>query len=132
MSKSIKLISFFLTLTLILNSFVILSSAEVSKFYINEAVIIISENPSITDKYAAGRLKYYLDEITGGDIKILADSEHSEYEIRVGQTNRSDDLSASSDGSYIIKSDENTVIINGSGNKGTINGVYAFLEKFYP
>ena len=65
MSKSIKLISFFLTLTLILNSFVILSSAEVSEFYINEAVIIISENPSITDKYAAGRLKYYLDEITG-------------------------------------------------------------------
>ncbi len=130
MSKSIKIISFFLTLTLILNSFVIFSSAEVSEFYINEAVIIISENPSITDKYAAGRLKYYLDEITGGDIKILADSEHSEYEIRVGQTNRSDDFSASSDGSYIIKSDENTVIINGSGNKGTINGVYAFLEKY--
>ena len=131
MKKCKKALCLLLMFMLSVSSFTFYSSAEDNDFCVNNAVIIIPENPSITDKYAADRLKYYLDEITGRDIEISADSEYSEYEICVGATNRSDEnFSSTADGSYIIKSDTNRVIINGAGNKGSINGVYAFLEKY--
>lgn len=98
---------------------------------LSDTSIIISCNASETDRYAALRLEYYLEEITGSDIVILTDDNEADVEICVGATNRDDtDFSDASDGSYIIKSTDNKVIINGAGNKGAINGVYAFLEKY--
>ncbi|MBQ5592584.1 MAG: DUF4838 domain-containing protein [Clostridia bacterium] len=100
-------------------------------FGVANAVIVIAQNASQTDKYAAQRLKYYLDEIIGGDIAIITDGDGASFEISVGATNRSDfDPSGKADGSYIIKSSSDKIIIDGAGNKGTINGVYAFLEKY--
>lgn len=98
----------------------------------DDSVIVVSQNASQTDRYAAERLKYYLDKILGTEIEIVTDeTETDAYEFSVGATNRAGkDLSDSADGSYIITSDQNGVVINGSGNKGTINGVYAFLEKY--
>ena len=126
-----KPLCYLLTVFLIINCFLFSVSASDNSFYVSESVIIISENPSITDKYAAERLKYYLDKITDGNIQILDDSSKFEYEICVGATNRlTEEFSGYQDGSYTIKSDSDTLIINGAGNKGTINGVYAFLEKY--
>lgn len=101
-------------------------------FCVADANIVISVNASKTDIYAANKLKYYLDRITSGNIGIVTDNNAvSSREICVGATNRTDaDFSASSDGSYIITSDKNKIIICGAGNKGTINGVFAFLEKY--
>ena len=131
MKKSKIILSILLVLVTVVSLFAIPVSAADLAFDVTKSVIIIPENASITEAYAAERLKYYLDEITGCDIDILSDSLNFLYEISVGATNRtSEDFSDSSDGSYIIKSDEDTVIINGAGNKGTINGVYAFLEKY--
>ncbi len=131
MKKSNKALCLLMSLLLFVSSFAFAVSASEISFDVKNAVIITPENPSITDKYAAERLKYYLDEITGGDIQMLDDSSQAEYEICVGATNRSEaDFSSSADGSYIIKSDSDTLIINGAGNKGTINGVYAFLEQY--
>lgn len=106
--------------------------AAKTEFFIKEAVIVVPDEPTITDKYAAERLKYYLDEIMGGYISIVPESENTEeYVIAVGATGRCDvDFADSADGSYIIRSDKDEIIINGAGNKGTINGVYAFLEKY--
>ena len=96
-----------------------------------ESVIVVSSDASATDIYASQRLKHYLDRITGKNIEIVNDFDSSEYEICVGETNRDKtDFSESADGSYIITSTDKRIIINGAGNKGTINGVYAFLEKF--
>ena len=131
MKKTNKALCLLMSLALLLSSFLFSVSASEKSFEVENAVIITPKNPTITDKYAAERLKYYLDEITGGDIQILDDSSQAEYEICVGATNRStDDFSLTADGSYVIKSDADTLIINGAGNKGTINGVYAFLEKY--
>lgn len=96
------------------------------------AVIVVSDDVSITDKYAAGRLKFYLDKITGGDIAVVSDkTENACVEISVGDTLREDlDFSDKKDGSYVITSEKDLIVINGAGNKGTINGVYAFLEKY--
>ena len=118
-------------LIIFLLTIVLPSSAAESNFKIADAAIVISQNASITDNYAAERLKYYLDMITGADIAIITDAQDAEYEISVGATNRTDkNFSAYADGSYTITSSKNALIINGAGNKGTINGVYAFLEKF--
>ena len=100
-------------------------------FKVYESVIVVSADASATDIYASQRLKHYLDRITGKSIEIVTDSDSSEYEICVGETNKDKtDFSESADGSYIITSTDKRVIISGAGNKGTINGVYAFLEKF--
>lgn len=100
-------------------------------FKVYESVIVVSADASATDIYASQRLKHYLDRITGKNIEIVTNNDSSEYEICVGETNRDKtDFSESADGSYIITSTDKRIIINGAGNKGTINGVYAFLEKF--
>lgn len=97
-----------------------------------DAVIVIAADASATDAYAAGRLKHYLDRITGASLGIVTDAaEPDGYEICVGATNRAElDFADAADGSYVITSTENQLVISGAGNKGTINGVYAFLEKY--
>ena len=126
-----KFISIFMVTVLLLSTMGIFASAAESDFKISDAVIVIAEDVSITDNYAANRLKYYLDKITGGDIQIVEDTADYQYEISVGATNRSDaDFASATDGSYIITSTDDEIIIDGAGNKGTINGVYAFLEKY--
>lgn len=54
-------------------------SAAEKGFSVADAVIVLSENASITDSYAASRLKYYLDEITGDDIEIVSGETQKEY-----------------------------------------------------
>lgn len=106
-------------------------SAE-SGFKVYESVIVVSADASETDSYAAQRLKYYLDKITGKSIEIVTDdTDIAEHEICVGATNRAEgDFTDSADGSYTITSTDNRIVICGAGTKGTINGVYAFLEKY--
>lgn len=105
--------------------------AAENRFKVYESVIVVSAYASATDIYASQRLKHYLDRITGKNIEIVTNNGSSEYEICVGETNRDKtDFSESANGSYIITSTDKRIIINGAGNKGTINGVYAFLEKF--
>lgn len=126
-----RLLSSLLAVATALSCSVITASAAETGFNASRAVIVISQNASQTDNYAAQRLKYYLDKIVGGDIGIVTDDNEAEFEICVGATNRSDiDMEDKADGSYVIASSQDAVIINGAGNKGTINGVYAFLEKY--
>lgn len=61
-----KFISIFMATVLSLSTMGIFASAAESDFKISDAVIVIAEDMSITDNYAANRLKYYLDEIKIG------------------------------------------------------------------
>jgi hypothetical protein len=125
-----KMISIFLAL-ITAAGVSVSAGATGNELDISGASIIISCDATETDRYAAQRLEYYLEEITGSDIAVITDDNEAPVEICVGATNRDDtDFSDVADGSYIIKSTDNKVIINGAGNKGTINGVYAFLEKY--
>lgn len=119
-----KLIGIALISAIILSVFSVCASAAENDFDVTKAAIITPENASKTDSYAANRLKYYLDEITGSDIEIAANASEYEYRILIESTD------SSPDGSYTLTSTDEEVTIKGSGNKGTINGVYAFLEKF--
>ena len=123
--------SILLAVTMIFASLPLVAHATSNGFKVAETAIVVSANASQTDKYAAQKLEYYLEKVTGTDIEIITDDKSSAYEICVGNTNRTDnDFSTSADGSYIITSSAERIVINGAGNKGTINGVYAFLEKY--
>lgn len=126
-----KIISITAALSLTASCFTLAASAKEKEFDVMQAAIVTDEAPTPQESYAAERLKYYLDRITGRDVPVITDSDEAEYEISVGATDRSEnDFSSAADGSYTITSTETDVIIHGAGNKGTINGVYAFLEKY--
>ncbi len=127
-----KFISIFLAFIIVVLSVPFVAYAVEAEFTVSDSAIVISSNASATDKYAAERLEYYLEKIIGSDIAVVTDDVTSDgFEICIGESNRTNnDFTDSSDGSYIIKSDCEKLVISGAGNKGTINGVYAFLEKY--
>ena len=131
MQKLKQVISVLIVLCIAVTSLCINVSAEDNTICISDSVIIIPENASVTEAYAAERLQYYLKKITSNELPVKSDTQAFDFEICVGNTNRSDTFSETAvDGSYTITSDTTKVYIKGAGNKGAINGVYAFLEKF--
>ena len=81
-------------------------------FKVYESVIVVSDDASATDAYAAQKLAHYLEKITGKTFGVVTDSTDSaEYEICVGETNRAKtDFSDSADGSYIINSSNKKIL----------------------
>ena len=72
-----RFVSAVLVCVIVLSLCAIPVSAAETGFSVADAVIVLSENASVTDNYAVSRLKYYLDEITGSthhhtkDISVL-------------------------------------------------------------
>lgn len=96
--------------------------------------------PSAATEYeerAAQVLQNYLLQISGTPLPIIKANVHrSRYEILLGQNERLDELSLGinlnslkSDG-FIIRTDSMRLIIAGGNEKGTLYGVYTFLEKY--
>ena len=125
-----KLICVLVGVFMILSSMPVVSFAADSGFDVGGAVIVAGSEA--TDAYAAGRLEYYLEKITGNDLFVVDSSQpEAELEITVGNTGRDDtELENFEDGGYVITSSSNRIVLRGAGNKGTINAVYAFLEKY--
>ncbi len=94
------------------------------------SVIVVSENASETDKYAAQMLQSYLAQ-GGLELQIVTDStEKADFELLVGNTARTNStLTSTTDGAYRVESFDGGVQIVGAGNRGTLYGTYAFLEK---
>ena len=98
----------------------------------DNAVIVIPEEASVTEKYAAETLQKGIVEVTGRTVGIVTDNEKTDvFKFLVGATALTEHKPHNTtDGSYIIKSGDNRIEINGNGNKGTIYGVYRFLEEY--
>ena len=92
--------------------------------------IVLPQSATPQEQDAAGTLRRYLGAILGDAPDVVTDdTPPSGQEIAVGQTNRDDaDVSALAAGGYHIGRSGNTVCIRGAGEKGTLNGVYAFLR----
>ncbi len=125
------------TFALIIAVFVILSSFCVTTFAENgnalpqNAVIFVKENCSDTDMSAAKALQNYIEQLSGVKHEIVSDVKDGSFVLYVGDAaSCKAEVKDLADGSYIIKSVDNGVEIVGAGNRGTIYGVYAFLEKF--
>lgn len=80
--------------------------------------------------YAAEQLQRYLKYATGIELPLDTDSsEATEHEILVGNTDRTEeDLSGYGIEEYIIKAEGTRLVIAGGEQRGTLYGVYSFLE----
>ena len=102
----------------------------------SEYKIIRGQNCSPSEKYAAEVLQDYLRQISGVTIPIFTDTEPSaEKEIVVGRTNREgvtgytvDRASLGDEGLTVMTLGERVVIAGGE-KRGTLYGVFAFLEE---
>jgi hypothetical protein len=99
--------------------------------------IIIPSAPTDVERKAANVLKDYLLRISGAVLPIIsADMATSPFEVVLGQNDRLDELDLGlnlndlkKDG-FLIRTDSLRLIIAGGSGKGTLYGVYTFLEKY--
>jgi len=125
----------FITLTL----FISLSAKEIEliKNGYSNYKIIISKNATSTERKAASELQKYFEEISNTKLEIVNDTDiESGSEILIGENNKIRPLipiatidSLGEDG-FIIKTVGNKLLIVGGKRKGTLYGVYTFLEKY--
>ena len=82
--------------------------------------------------YAAQQLQRYLKYALGVELSLDTDSsEPTEFEILIGNTDRTkEDTSSYGIEEYIIKTEGKNLIITGGEQRGTIYGVYSFLEDY--
>jgi hypothetical protein len=99
--------------------------------------IIIPAHATPAEQKAATVLQDYLLEISGAAFPVItAGKQRTAYEIILGQNERLDELSSRIDykllkeDGFIIKTDSSRLIIAGGNDKGTLYGVYSFLEKY--
>ncbi len=98
-------------------------------------VIVRGENASPAEINAANTLRYYLRQMSGFSVPIVTDStSESAYEIIVGKTNREGraftiDRARLGDEGFAIKTCGHKLIIAGGEKRGTLYGVYTFLEE---
>ncbi|MFC4870734.1 DUF4838 domain-containing protein [Negadavirga shengliensis] len=97
--------------------------------------IIIPENPDVQEIEAAKVLQDYLHRISGAYIPVKHDDAGTDpHEILIGNVNRPELAAVPKeklglDGLY-IRSTGQKLLITGGPKKGTIYGVYTFLEKY--
>ena len=100
-----------------------------------KSIIIIPKNASEIETKAANVLQDYIQRISGATIDIQSDqSKASKNEILIGKVNRPEIKNISfeelqKDG-YQIKNTGKNLIIAGGSDKGTLYGVYTFLENY--
>lgn len=98
--------------------------------------IIIAQEHTETQKYAAEELAEYVSLSTGYRPEIFTDNtEETKFEIVVGQTNRDTEYikdkkaNLGSDG-YLIAQDHMKLFLTGEADRGTMYAVYSFLENY--
>jgi hypothetical protein len=99
----------------------------------SEYKIVIPAQSTEIENMASEELQKYLFEISNTKLRIVKDSElETPFEILVGRTNRIEsklDSDALAEDGYIIKTIREKLIIQGGTNKGTLYGVYTFLDE---
>jgi hypothetical protein len=99
--------------------------------------IVVCREASDAEKYAAEELQYFLKEISGVVFPILDDSrEEMVHEILVGNSRRINKLNLDiqidklgADG-FVVCTEKGKLVITGGRPRGTLYGVYAFLEEY--
>ena len=99
-----------------------------------ESRIVIPRKPSEVEQKAAAVLKDYIREISGAKLRIIRDRrKEKENEILIGRVNRSAiadlDFDVLEQDGFVIRTTGRHLIIAGGTEKGTLYGVYSYLEK---
>lgn len=100
------------------------------------AVIVVPDKADPAELFAGEELQRWLERLTGAILPLRENEGNSPYftaVVYIGQKYAEqfkDDLEFLSDNDgYAVRSEKNKLWIFGSCPKGTLNGVYAFLEK---
>lgn len=96
--------------------------------------ICLPVNATAVEIKAAGILQTYFTRVTGAPIVVEREGAKTRISrtISIGSTHlcNPDELKGLTEGGFIIKTDRDNILINGKGEKGTLYGVYSFLEKY--
>ena len=115
-----KKLCFILAITVIFTfSFTLFTSAEEN---IDGGYIVLTDDSNSRLIAAGETLSKYMKQITGNEYPVTAEGEGLKFTIGFSQT--------IPDNGYVIETGKNEVFISGSGTRGVIHGVYAFLEKY--
>ncbi len=96
--------------------------------------IIIPSEPSETERYSAKVLQKYLKKISGAELEIVSDAlPAKKNDIQLGRVDRKEtasiDFEKLEEDGYVIQTRNRHLIIAGGSEKGTLYGVYGFLEN---
>ncbi len=99
--------------------------------------VVISQSATATEKYAAEQLTKYVYKVTGKALSYETDGSYTGGKvISIGRTAslessglKADETTLKTDG-FIVKNKGNSLYICGGGDRGTLYGVYDFLEYF--
>lgn len=99
--------------------------------------IVVAEDAILAERHAAEELRRFLLQAAGADLPVCGDgSGMEEYEIVVGENAHSRllGLDVASEGlggeGFVIRAVGNRVVIAGGKPRGTLYGVYEFLERY--
>lgn len=98
-----------------------------------KATIVLPANYTEQEFYVAKKLRDYLSKVIKTELSIITDDRQANTpnEIIVSTTNRYEpDFADIKDNGYFIRSNDHSVMINGTGTRGLLYGAYAFLEDF--
>ncbi|MBQ7595908.1 MAG: DUF4838 domain-containing protein [Clostridia bacterium] len=127
-----KALSLVMILVLLIGIFSVCVSAQGNTVEIvspnKKTLICLPLNATAQEQFAASELQKYLQIITGCGIDVANETnDEAGSVIYVGGQHGGD---APGEDSYRIKTDGEDLYIYGGGNRGTIYGVYGFLEKY--
>lgn len=96
--------------------------------------IVIPENPSEIERYSAKVLQNYINQISGAELEIVSDANSAKKnDIQLGKVDRKEtstiDFDKLEEDGFVIRTEDGHLIIAGGSEKGTLYGVYSFLEK---
>ena len=117
-----------------LNSVIAHASEVLFKNKMTTYRIIVSPEASVTEKTAAEELKFYLNKISGADFKLSSSpglgniyvGYEKNYAIYHGINPYRDDYEG-----FTIKKINHDLVIYGGKERGTMFGVYRFLQEFF-
>ncbi|MFQ5808961.1 MAG: DUF4838 domain-containing protein, partial [Armatimonadota bacterium] len=103
----------------------------------SKAVIVLPQEPSHIEQYAAAELQRYVAKMSGAELPIVAEGEAGRgYKILVGNTRglrqAKVQLNADTAGrdGFVLRGNANRLIIAGRNDLGTLFGVYELLERY--
>ena len=115
-----------------------ISSLTLIKDGISDYAVIVSKSTTESEQYAASQMASYLKKISGALLPFYYDDDRDhpeqEKEIVIGKTNREAegefDREEFGDDGFVIKTKGEKLFIVGGEKRGTLYGVYTFLENY--